>query len=116
MPLYRFDAVEELVLPKGCVLSGVGRASGTRSAPAYGFGRERSARSAVMVVRCDHVVRIPTRFCLNLAAAGAVIMYDRLLNLGRFAPPPVRAGGATEPLRPQVYGKPITRRRTGVSG
>jgi hypothetical protein len=40
MPLYRFDAVEEMVLPKGCVLIGVEltkrpscRASGTRSTP-----------------------------------------------------------------------------------
>jgi hypothetical protein len=39
-----------------------------------------------MVARCAHVVRIPTRFCINLAAAGAIVKYDRLLN-ARAAPP-----------------------------
>jgi len=42
-------------------------------------------------------------------------MYDRLLSLGRFAPRPVRFGGSTEPLRPHLHGKVITRRRTAVS-
>ena len=80
------------------------------------FGPERSALSPAMVARCDHVVRIPTRFCINLAAAGAIVMYDRMLSLGRFAPRPVRSGGPTGPLRPHVHGSPITRRRMGVSG
>ena len=31
------------------------------------------------------MVRIPTRFCINLAVAGAVVMYDRMLCHGRFA-------------------------------
>ena len=57
---------------------------------AYVFGPERSALSPAMVARCDHVVRIPTRFCINLAVAGAIVMYDRMLSLGRFAPRPVR--------------------------
>jgi hypothetical protein len=33
-----------------------------------------------------------TRFCINLAVAGAVVMYDRMLSLGRLAPRPVRSG------------------------
>jgi hypothetical protein len=41
-------------------------------------------------------------------------MYDRMLCLGRFAPRPVRSGGPTEPLRPHVHGKVITRRRREV--
>jgi hypothetical protein len=34
-------------------------------------------------------VRIPTRFALNLAVAGALVLYDRLLQHGRFAERPV---------------------------
>jgi hypothetical protein len=83
---------------------------------AYVFGPERSALSPAMVARCDHVVRIPTRFCINLAAAGAILMHDRMLSLGRFAPRPVRTGGPTEPLRPHVSGNPITRWRPRISG
>jgi tRNA G18 (ribose-2'-O)-methylase SpoU len=112
MSLYRFAAVDELVLPKGCVLIGVELLDDATLRPsfrhplnaAYVFGPERSALWPAMVARCDHVVRIPTRFCINLAVAGAIVMYDRLLSLGRFAPRPVRSGGPTEPLRPHVYG------------
>jgi hypothetical protein len=46
-------------------------------------------------------VRIPTGFCINLAMAGAVVMYDRLRCLGRFAPRPIGEGG--------VVGGPIAR-------
>ena len=63
---------------------------------AYVFGPERSSLSPAMLARCHHVVRIPTRFCINLAVAGAVVMYDRVLSLGRFAPRPLHAGGPTE--------------------
>ncbi|HLT01415.1 MAG TPA: RNA methyltransferase [Geminicoccaceae bacterium] len=124
VPLYQFATVEELVLPKGCSLIGVELLDQAIALPsfrhplnaAYVFGPERSSLSPAMVERCDHVVRIPTRFCINLAAAGAIVMYDRLLSLGRFAPRPVRSGGPTEPLRPHVHGEVITRRRTAARG
>jgi tRNA G18 (ribose-2'-O)-methylase SpoU len=119
LPLYRFVGVDELVLPGRCQLIGVELLDEAAELPsfrhplnaAYVFGPERSSLSPAMVARCDHVVRIPTRFCVNLAAAGAIVMYDRMLSLGRFAPRPVRSGGPTEPLRPHVHGKVITRRR-----
>jgi hypothetical protein len=57
-----------------------------------------------MVARCDHVVKIPTRFCINLAVAGAIIMYDRVISLGRFAPRPVRSGGPTEEVEQHIQG------------
>ena len=40
------------------------------------------------------MVRIPTRFALNLAVAGALVLYDRLLQHGRFAERPVGSRGA----------------------
>jgi tRNA G18 (ribose-2'-O)-methylase SpoU len=124
LPLYRFDAVDQLILPKGCALIGVELLDAAVDLPsfrhplnaAYVFGPERSSLWAALVARCDHVVRIPTRFCINLAAAGAIVMYDRMLSLGRFAPRPVRSGGPTEPLRPHVHGKVITRRRRPALG
>jgi tRNA G18 (ribose-2'-O)-methylase SpoU len=124
LPLYRFDAVEQLSLPDRCALIGVELVDDAIPLPsfrhplnaAYVFGPERSALSAALVARCAHVVRIPTRFCINLAVAGAIVMYDRMLCLGRFAPRPVRSGGPTEPLRPHVHGKVVTRRRGGACG
>ena len=119
VPLYRFESVEALLLPRGCTLIGVELLDEAAELPsfrhplnaAYVFGPERGSLSPAMVERCDHVVKIPTRFCINLAVAGAIVMYDRMLCLGRFAPRPVRSGGPTEPLRPHVHGKVITRRR-----
>lgn len=64
-----------------------------------------------MPARCGHVVGIPTRRRINRAAAGAILMYDRLPCLARSAPRPVHSGGPTEALGPQVHGKLITCRR-----
>lgn len=119
VPLYRFASVEALLLPRGCTLIGVELLDEAADLPsfrhplnaAYVFGPERGSLSKAMVERCDHVVRIPTRFCINLAVAGAVVMYDRMLCLGRFAPRPVRSGGPTEAVPRHVHGKVISRRR-----
>jgi len=119
VPMYRFDSVAGLLLPRGCALVGVELLDEAVELPsfrhplnaAYVFGPERSSLSPAMTERCDHVVKIPTRFCINLSVAGAIVMYDRLLSLGRFAPRPVRSGGPTEPPPRHVHGKVITRRR-----
>jgi hypothetical protein len=46
-----------------------------------------------MLARCDHVVKIPTRFCINVSLAGALVMYDRVLSMGGFRDRPVMPGG-----------------------
>jgi len=63
-----------------------------------------------MLQRCDHVVRVPTRFALNLAVVGALVLYDRLVQHGRFAERPVGSGGAVEPAAPGGHGAPRFRR------
>ena len=101
MPVYDVASVAELKLPRGCALVGVELVDEAIDLPsfrhprnaAYVFGPERGSLSSEMLERCDHVVRIPTRFCINLAAAGNIVMYDRLLSTGRFADRPVGAGG-----------------------
>ena len=57
------------------------------------LGPERGSLSPELLARCDYVVRIPTSFCINLAMAGAIVMYDRVRSLGRFAPRPMGEGG-----------------------
>ena len=119
LPVYRFDRPADLILPKACVLIGVELLDEAIDLPsfrhplnaAYVFGPERGSLTPEMVARCDHVVKIPTRFCINLAAAGAIVMYDRTLSLGRFAPRPVRSGGPTETIAEHVQGE--VRIRTG---
>lgn len=101
LPVYDMAGPAALQLPRGCRLVGVELVDDAIDLPsfrhplqaAYVFGPERGSLSPAMLARCDHVVRIPTRFCINLAVAGAVVMYDRMVCLGRFAERPVRSGG-----------------------
>ncbi len=121
VPFWRFADVGSLALPQGCVLVGVELLEGATDLPsfrhplnaAYVLGPERSGLSPAMLARCRHVVRIPTRFALNLAVAGALVLYDRLLQHGRFAERPVGSLGPTVPLPPLTqarHGAPRFRR------
>jgi hypothetical protein len=60
---------------------------------------------------CHHLIRIPTRFSVNLAVAGALVMYDRLIAQGRFAARPLLEGKEPVPLPAHVFGEPIYKRR-----
>jgi tRNA G18 (ribose-2'-O)-methylase SpoU len=112
LPVYDYASADALRLPRGCRLVGCELLDEAVDLPsfrhppnaAYVFGPERRSLSPAMLARCHHVVRIPTRFCINLAVAGAVVMYDRALSLGRFAPRPVHAGGPTQALPAHVHG------------
>jgi tRNA G18 (ribose-2'-O)-methylase SpoU len=112
LPHYDWASVEELVLPAGCRLVGVELLEVAIDLPsfhhplraAYVLGPELGALSPELTARCDYIVRIPTSFCINLAMAGAIVMYDRVRSLGRFPPRPVGEGGhaAPRPMRPKV--------------
>jgi tRNA G18 (ribose-2'-O)-methylase SpoU len=118
LPLYQYPSVEALTLPRGCSLVGVELVDEAVELPsfrhpsraAYVFGAERSSLSPAMRARCRHLVRIPTRFCVNLAIAGAIVMYDRWLVHGRFAERPVGVGGPLAPPAAHVHGRPLLRR------
>ena len=119
VPLWRFDDAAALHLPKGCQLVGIELHEDAADLPsfrhplsaAYVLGPERSSLSPGLLARCDHLVRIPTRFSLNLAVAGALVLYDRLLQHGRFADRPVMSGGAkAAPSAPSGHGDPVFRR------
>jgi tRNA G18 (ribose-2'-O)-methylase SpoU len=122
IPLYQFASSEELRLPQGCELVGVEITEEAAELPsfrhplraAYVFGAERLSLSPATLARCCHVVKIPTRFSINVGMAGAIVMYDRMLTLGRFADRPLRAGGPQkEAIPPPVqWGQPILRRKS----
>jgi tRNA G18 (ribose-2'-O)-methylase SpoU len=119
MPFYRFAAVESMRLPVGCRLVGIEFRDDATELPtfrhpvqaAYVLGPERGALSSELVAACDHVVRIPTRFCINVAVAGAIVMYDRMLSLGRFAERAVTPSAPPPPPPTHVHGRPKVRRR-----
>ncbi len=119
VPTYHFADLASFRLPHGCRLVGVEISDQAIELPsfrhprqaAYVLGAEREGLSGEMQALCDHVVKIPTRFSVNLGVAGALIMYDRLLSLGRHAPRPVAEGGPTEPVPLPVFGEPIYKRK-----
>ena len=118
VPLYRFDTLADLVLPQRCALVGIELLDDADALPsfrhplnaAYVLGPERAGLSPGLIARCDHVVRIPTKFSLNLAVAGALVLYDRLLQHGRFADRPVGAGGGGTAVQAASHGPPVFRR------
>jgi tRNA G18 (ribose-2'-O)-methylase SpoU len=121
LPVYHWRSQAELKLPKGCSLVGVEILDEAQDLPsfphplraAYVLGPERGALSPKLAARCQHLVRIPAAFSLNLATAGAIVMYDRLRSLGRFGSRPVAEHAVPEPTVAHVQGAPKKRRERG---
>ncbi|MEM7192758.1 MAG: TrmH family RNA methyltransferase, partial [Pseudomonadota bacterium] len=119
LPVFHWQSIADMQLPKGCSLVDVeivGHAVDLPSFPhpmraAYVLGPERGVLSTEILARCEHVIRIPTNFSLNVATAGAIVMYDRLRTLGRFAPRPVSEGSEPAELSPHIQGQPKRRRK-----
>jgi tRNA G18 (ribose-2'-O)-methylase SpoU len=94
LPRYHWDSAEDMRLPEDCRLVGIEflpEAVDLPSFPhplkaAYVLGPELGSLSPELLARCDHLIRIPTAFCINVAMAGAIVMYDRMKSLGRFPP------------------------------
>ena len=78
---------------------------------AYVFGPERGSLSPAMIERCDHLIKIPTSFCINVATAAAIVLYDRTISLGRFGERPVSALAKPRPPELHVHGGPRFRRK-----
>ncbi len=121
VPLYHWQTIDDMQLPEGCRLVGIELLDEAVDLPsfrhplqaAYVLGPERGVLSPALTERCDHVVRIPTAFCINVATAGAIVMYDRVKSLGRFATRPLIEGGPSEPPRPHVHGAQRMRSKNG---
>ena len=117
IPYYEFEDVDAMMLPERCQLVGIELIDGAVELPtfkhpvraAYVLGPERGSLSADMLDRCDHVIKIPTAFCINVATAGAIVMYDRTVSLGRFGQRATFSRNAGEPPAPHVQGAQIFR-------
>ncbi|NCT40186.1 MAG: RNA methyltransferase [Alphaproteobacteria bacterium] len=109
VPYHQYASVDALELPHKCSLVAVELVENSIELPsfrhptraAYVLGPEMGSVSPELMEKCDHVIKIPMKFCVNVGVAGALVMYDRLLSMGKFAPRPVRAGGPTEALPPK---------------
>ena len=120
MPFYSFPSFADLRLPMDCRLVGVEITDEAVDLPrfrhphraAYVFGAERFSLSPQMLAACAFVVKIPTRFSINVGMAGAIVLYDRMISLGGFGQRPVKAGGQGAPLPPpHSWGAPLAKPR-----
>jgi tRNA G18 (ribose-2'-O)-methylase SpoU len=97
LPWYVYDSAAQLSLPQNCKLVGIELLDEAIELPrfrhplraAYVLGPEMGSLSPELVARCDHVIKIPTSFCVNVGVAGAIVMYDRLITLGKFGERPL---------------------------
>lgn len=118
LPFYEYATVDDMALPSGCRLVGVELLDEALDLPSfshperatYVLGPERGSLSPELVARCAFTVKIPTAFCVNVGIAGAILMYDRMITRGRFAPRPPRSGGPVESLPEHAHGGPVLRR------
>ena len=101
VPYYDWTTLGEMVLPKACTLVGIELTDDAVELPsfrhpraaAYVLGREKGSLTPQMLERCEHVVRIPTKFCVNVSVAAALTLYDRTICLGGYPERPVMPGG-----------------------
>jgi tRNA (guanosine-2'-O-)-methyltransferase len=88
IPLMEYDDMDAFnaSIPRECEVIGVDCDNGNpRPLPAfrhperaiYVLGAEDRGLSAAMLDRVDRLVEIPTDYCLNVATAGGILMYDR---------------------------------------
>lgn len=118
IPFYEYDTISDMHIPKGCQLVGVELDDSAAELPefrhprraVYILGGERTSLSEPMRERCKFLIKIPTKFSLNVATAGAIVMYDRLRCMGGFSERAVMPGQAGTAKPEHVSGGPIRRR------
>ena len=101
LPYYEWDNVADMRLPAGCPLVGIELTEDSVDLPsfrhplscAYILGPEKGSLSPDMQALCTHVVKIPTKFCINVSLAAALTLYDRTLCLGGYPERPIMPGG-----------------------
>ena len=101
MPMYKWDDMDAMRLPENCQLVGIELTDDAVDMPsfrhpltcAYILGPEVGSLSLEMQAQCDHIVKIPTKFCINVSLAAALTLYDRTICLGGYPERPMMPGG-----------------------
>ncbi|MEQ1649740.1 MAG: RNA methyltransferase [Hyphomicrobiaceae bacterium] len=120
LPHYNWETIPDMTLPQGCVLVGIELTDDAIDLPtfkhplraAYILGPEHGSLSPAILERCQYVVKIPTRFCVNVAMAGAIVMYDRIKSMGNWPNRPLMPGGSIEQKPAHVRGGQFIRSNT----
>jgi tRNA(Leu) C34 or U34 (ribose-2'-O)-methylase TrmL len=81
--------------PHDCPMIAIEIVDGARSLPAfthperalYVFGPEDGSIPRRLLDRAQHIISIPTDYCMNLAATVNVVLYDRMAKADRLTTP-----------------------------
>ena len=117
IPYYEWNTVGDMILPAKCKLVGVELTDDAIDLPsfrhpiqaAYVMGPERGSLSDEMMEKCAYIIKIPTKFCINVQIAGSVVMYDRVRSLGYYPPRPLMPGGPKEARMKHQHGGRFSR-------
>jgi len=87
IPLFEYKDADDFLAhrPYDCALVGVEVVAVARNIcdvvhperALYLLGPEDGSIPQSLLDKCQVVIRIPTRYCLNVAVAGSIVMYDR---------------------------------------
>ena len=99
-----------MALPKGCELIGIELTEDAEDLPsfrhslncAYILGPEKGSLSPAAQERCAAIVKIPTKFCLNVSLAAALTLYDRALCFGGYSGRPLLSHRAARQRRKAI--------------
>jgi tRNA G18 (ribose-2'-O)-methylase SpoU len=106
LPLYTYDSVDDLTLPRGCALVGVELSEAAVALPSF---HHPNAAAYVLGPERGELSPEPTKFSVNVGIAGAIVMYDRLISRGRFADRPLNPRTAPEAPAEHVHGAQLIR-------
>jgi len=117
LPFFNYPTAADVEVPQGCQVVGIEITEDAVDLPSfkhptqaiYVLGGERSSLSAEMLERCDSTIKIPTKFSLNVATAGAIVMYDRHRVMGGYPDRPLMTGTKPQARPVHVHGATRTR-------
>ncbi len=95
LPLFQYDGFDDFYanLPRGCQLVGVEYPHDDAAElpqfthpqrAVYLLGGEDCGLSKRAMEKCHRIAYIPCDFCLNVAVAGSVVLYDRISKKGGY--------------------------------
>ena len=95
IPLYQYDSFDKFyeAMPYDCRLIGI--ELDERAKPIYNYvhperaiyllGAEDSGMTKEALTKCQTIIQLPGDYCLNVAVAGSIVMYDRVTKLSRLS-------------------------------
>lgn len=90
IPLYNFEDFNDFLrfIPYSCQLIGVEITEQSKLIEKFAhplrciyiLGPEDGSISSKILDKCQHIVKLPGRYCHNVSVAGSLVMYDRTIK------------------------------------